>query len=438
MRKLIRFCLLLLSLLLVLPCGTGFAEGRSITVLGFGTPHSQEFTRCTGIAVVDIQPRGGDSMDKLATAMATRDDSVDLYAFYAQDGLMAIKNKGYFVDLAQSQVLSRALAELYPALTKAVQHQGQLVVWPVAASVSFRSMEEDMLKEQQLASPVTWGEALDLILELESRSVFAAGTAVHFAQWNYCKADILKCFIQEYLLGQTASGGHISFDTAGFKKVAGRILAQVPLVDPYPRMTGWEDALFNVTGSNVDWGNYELPLKINREDPGFLPMNARLLVVNPYSKNIEAALQYLEFLATKRTREDYGIYQTMTEPLINEEASRRWEQAALALKQLEQEQVPEGEQLHHQQRLIKLREEVQMLAIDRYQVSPKSIETYQAYAPLFVVLEDPLILYNEKLGLLADRLAAGGLDLKGFIREADAYIHLVMRERGMDCQGVPH
>lgn len=52
-----------------------------------------------------------------------------------------------------------------------------------------------------------------------------------------------------------------------------------------------------------------------------------------------------------------------------------------------------------------------------------------------MVLEDPLILYNEKLGQLVDRLVAGGLNLDGFIREADQYIRLVMQERGLETGG---
>lgn len=429
------FLSLLLSLLLLLPAIIGLSEGEAIIVLGFGTPHSQDFTRQTGIVVTEIQPRGGDSMDKLATAIATRDDSVDLYAFYAKDGLLSLKEKGYFVDLSTSPVLSAAITELYPALSAAIQHQGQIAVWPAAASVSFRGMEEYMMAEHGLSSPVTWEEALDLILELEAREAFAPDVAAPFGQWNYCRGDILKYFVQEYLLARTANGQAITFDTPDFRRVAERIMGQVPLQDPYPRSQGWEDTLFSTLGSNVDWGKYELPLKINHQDPGHLPMNARLLVVNPHSKNQEAAIRYLEFLATKRTREDYGMYQSLKEPIKDEECYRRWEEAAATLEALEQEQVPEAEQLHHQQRLTQLREEVRMLEISRYQVSRESIDDYQAFAPYFVVLEDSLILYNEKLGQLVDRLVAGGLNLEGFIREADQYIHLVMRERGMEMGG---
>jgi len=433
------FLALLFSLFFLLPVGGGASErdtpAVAITVLGFGSPYSQDFTRQTGIAVTEIQPRGGDSMDKLATAMVTREGSVDIYAFYAKDGLLSLKEKGYFVDLRTSPVLSAALHELYPALGTAIQHAGQIAVWPAAASVSFRGMDEYMMADNQLQSPATWEEALDLIAELEARGVFAEGVAAPFAQWNYCRGDMLKYFVQEYLLARTASGAPITFDTPDFRRVAGRIMRQVPLHDPYPRSEGWEDTLFSVVGSNVDWGQFELPLKISREDPGYLPMNARILVVNPYSKHREAAIQYLEFLATKRTREDYGMYQSLTAPIIDEEFNRRWEEAAAALEQLEQKLVPQGEQLHHQQRLQQLREEVRMLAISRYQVSQESIDSYQAFAPHFVVLEDPLILYNEKLGQLVDRLVAGGLDLEGFIREADQYIRLVMQERGMETGG---
>lgn len=118
------FLALLFSLLLLLPAGGGASEGETpaaaITVLGFGSPYSPDFTRQTGIAVTEIQPRGGDSMDKLATAMATREGSVDIYAFYAKDGLLSLKEKGYFVDLRTSPVLSAALQELYPALAWAL------------------------------------------------------------------------------------------------------------------------------------------------------------------------------------------------------------------------------------------------------------------------------------------------------------------------------
>lgn len=425
---------LLLCLMLALPVMATGAEAPAITTLGYGSRYSAAFTQQTGIAVKELLPRGGEAFDRLITAMLTKDDSVDLFGFYAREGLRQVKQKGFYTDLSQSRVLADASRELFPALQKAAMKDGEIAAWPVATMALFMGLEDDdedgVMKRGALPIPQTWDDALDLVQQLEKEDYFYETGGAPFDQWNYCQAEMLKCLVQEYLLHQTAGGQALSFDTPVFRRLAQRILSQVPRENPYIRLEGYEPTLFNTVGSNVDWGTYHLPLRIDRDGPTHVVLRTRVFILNPYSKNKEAALRYLAFLAQKRTPEDYGLYATLNEPIVNQEAYARWEAAAAALMAAKQAAVDEADRLHHAQRLHQMEEELRLLAQERYRVSQASIDTYHCFARHFVVLEDALILYNEKLGGMVDRLVEGGLSLEGFIREASDYIRLASLEQG--------
>ena len=63
-----------------------------------------------------------------------------------------------------------------------------------------------------------------------------------------------------------------------------------------------------------------------------------------------------------------------------------------------------------------------------YMVSQKAIDNYQQFAKQFVVLEDSLILYNDKFAELSQRMIHGGISLDEFIKQADDYIDMVQTE----------
>ena len=401
----------------------------AITTFGHGTKYSLDFTQKTGIVVNELAPRGGDGLSELATAMVTRDDRVDLYAFAAYDGLLTIKEKGFYVDLRQSKALSQAHRQLYPAFADAMLNDMQeIVAWPVTSNVMLREHDHYIIEQYHISVPDNWDEALDLVKELEEQDFFADNDYVPFDMWQYNQQEMLAYLEQEYLLGIYTAGGKLTFDTPVFRRLAERILREVPIVNPYPRRGEGESMLFMSASSNILNENFIAPLKVDPDAPEKINAALRVFVINPYSKHKEEALQYLEFLAGKRTLEDYGLYQSMDQPILNESTYKQWEAAQAELANMRDMTVADEQRQDAEYRMAQLEETIRYLEESMYMVSQKAIDNYQQFAKQFVVLEDSLILYNDKFAELSQRMIHGGISLDEFIKQADDYIDMVQTE----------
>ena len=361
--------------------------------------------------------------------MVTRDDRVDLYAFAAYDGLLTIKEKGFYVDLRQSKALSQAHRQLYPAFADAMLNDMQeIVAWPVTSNVMLREHDHYIIEQYHISVPDNWDEALDLVKELEEQDFFADNDYVPFDMWQYNQQEMLAYLEQEYLLGIYTAGGKLTFDTPVFRRLAERILREVPIVNPYPRRGEGESMLFMSASSNILNENFIAPLKVDPDAPEKINAALRVFVINPYSKHKEEALQYLEFLAGKRTLEDYGLYQSMDQPILNESTYKQWEAAQAELANMRDMTVADEQRQDAEYRIAQLEETIRYLEESMYMVSQKAIDNYQQFAKQFVVLEDSLILYNDKFAELSQRMIHGGISLDEFIKQADEYIDMVQTE----------
>lgn len=406
----------------------------TITTFGKRMNQSRDFTRQTGIVVNELAPGGVNGLDEVAVAMVTQDDSVDLFAFLFYNSLMTIKDKGFYVDLSSSDILKEALGNMYPAIARAmVNDSGEIVAWPVSIEIHLRAHDfVDVFEEQGLPVPDTWDDALDLIALLEEQDFFIENDYVPFALWNYTREEVLAYLVQEYLLGLYTAGERMSFDSPVFRHLAQRVMNEVPVDNPYPR-EDVTDVLFQASGvgggTNLPTRLFA-PLKVDPEAPAKISAEFRVFVLNPYSKNRDEAIRFLEFLAQESAETDYALFQNLTDPVKDEYYYQEWEAAEAELERARAMEAGEDERLSHENYLRELEARVGHLYEFRYKVSREGILNYQQFAQQFVVLEDSLIRYNDKFGELIRRIVQGGIDLEQFIKEADGYIRLVLAERG--------
>lgn len=408
-----------------------------ITIYGYASPFNQSFTQQTGIAINEREPRNTSDMEAIAAAMSTGDDSVDIFTIMTDNSLKLIKDKGFYVDLRSSSILEEALGELYPKLASIIVTQKQqIVAWPIDTFISLLGIETwtDQLLLQYdpgYQRPETWDEALDLIHSLDEKEFFEQNNFVPFALWAYNQEDVLNYIVQEYLLGLYNSGQKVTFDTLAFRNLASRVLEEVPLVDPWPRTDGMESVLFeaySMAGGLHE--NMSLPLRIDPNEPAKVNAAFRVMIINPYSKHQGEALAFLEYMATKRTAEDYGLYQTLDQPVFDEAAFKEWEKAVQALAGEQAKIVPAEDQKAHEDRIVQMQESVDSAKNYLYIISPEAIADYHKFEQHFVILEDSLIMYNEKLEGMIGKMVHGSLPLDDFIQQADSYLQMIMEERG--------
>lgn len=407
-------------------------EKGQITVLGFHTTYNSGFTQQSKI-LVDVKELGdADIMEEISRMLVTRDGSVDVIGFWSQDGLQAVKEKGFYTDLFASDVLRGAYEELYPNVAVSMRNGDELAVWPMVIQPSLRTEDRDILDACGIQTPETWEDLLDALPAVVASDLFLEGGYVPFGVLKYDRASMLEFFVQQYLLCEQGREAEVDFNTEVFRKVAGRILEEIPVVDPRPREDGTEDSVFQLQSvSNVINTHQLPPLRLRADAPANIEASVLALVVNPYSSHRAEAMAYVEYMATKRTVEDYALFASMDEPLCNEDTRERLRQAKEELAAERSRKVPSEESAEHAQRLQALELEIQGLAENLYIVTAEAIRQYQQYAPQLTVLENTLILYDESMSSLCGRLAYGNMTLDAFVEQANRHVQMIYTENAI-------
>ncbi len=421
----------------------GFQDGWEVQVFGASenettlvmlnhyTVYADDFTRQTGIQVVSQNVQGESAMWDISQLMSTRDPSVDIFAFFMDEGLEQVKRKGYFASLDGSAVLAQAENELYPAIARHLRTEnGVLAVWPVYAEALYRMTDTAMLNKYGYEAPTTFDELLDIIPAILESDLLRDEEYVLFDTMAYTRGDMFVYLVQNYMLTCMTKGVQVDFNTDTFRHLAQRVLTEPGETDPCPRgEEGTEEALFALTcGCNVITPNILPPLRLSEEDGGILT-DVTVLAVNPYSEHQQEAIAFLEFMATKRTAEDYGLYASMTEPLAYPGAQehlddlRAQESALLA-------QTDGMDETERQDKLAALRLEIADAETYLYQVSPETIANYHRLSEQFVVLEEAMAVDGQRLQGLIAMTAEGDFPLEDFIRQANEYVWMVEAERG--------
>lgn len=404
-------------------------EAGRITVMGFETIYNSGFTQQNKIAVELREPQEGDIMEDISRTLSTRDGSVDVFSFWTEEGLQAVKEKGFYVNLNDSEVLYGAYRELYPNIAKPLMKGADLVAWPVRIQPSLRMEDTVFLETCNLSSPKTWDDLLDLMPKLIACDKFLESGCVPFGSLSYDRASVFEFFVQQYIFSEQSKQAVMTFDTDVFREIAGRILTEVPVQDPFPRMDGTEGSVIQLESvSNIINKDQLAPLKIEKEAPAGIYASVQVLVINPYSNHKAEALSYLEYMASKRTVEDYALYASMNEPLYNASVLDKLETARGALAQEEGKVVPDDQKSDHERKLQALQNEISAFEEDLYIVPQEAIAKYQVFAKQMTVLENAFILYNQNLASLCNRVSQGNITLDEFIHLANQFVQMVYAE----------
>lgn len=229
-------------------------------------------------------------------------------------------------------------------------------------------------------------------------------------------------------MGFYVENAEVTFNTEAFRRLARKILNVVPIEDPYPRTDGYEDALFCTSYSNLIRATQLAPLRISSDEATRINASFRVLIINPYSPHKEEAIKYIEYMATKRTAEDYFIYESMNQPMINQATLQQLEITDQKIAD-EQRNIPDpSKEREHLELLSLLEQERQFLESELYIVSEKDIQSYAMLSKDFVILENSDLLYNDRIEALISQVAQGAISLDQFIHKADAYVQMVIEE----------
>ena len=170
-----------------------------------------------------------ENTDSLVESLLTRDDSYDLFFLNTRYLNPApLFQKGYFVNLGQSDLIQDRLARLYPAIAQAITREGQICAAPVALELFAPSVFPDVQADKLpgTALPATFAGFLQMV-----RAWYALGlddTEHSLVALFKPRSWLLDTLLRQYINWYQHQGLPLSFDTPLFRQILEDYEATLP------------------------------------------------------------------------------------------------------------------------------------------------------------------------------------------------------------------
>ena len=290
----------------------------------------EQFEQESGISITC--EKSVDIMDTISTAYVIKNPDIDLFAFTAYDGLYTLKNMKYYAPLTGSAILQDAFQHVYPALRPVCTDDDTLMGWIIDASPMGMMVLTEYLDEWGMKSPETFDELLDVCNEILEEELLPEETGL--LMQKYTQSGMMDLFMKYYIMTSLQEGRRLDFTDETFLHYVQRIKDELP-AEEEPRMA-FENIFMIPGASSAPSQMIQFVPRIFPEQNSAVETYVTIAVVNPYGKNQEAAIQFLEYCATHLTDGSYFIYDNLTEPIENPSMVAQLDELAEKIALLEQ------------------------------------------------------------------------------------------------------
>lgn len=381
----------------------------------------EQFEQESGIAITCNL--SVDMMDTISTAYVIKNPDVDLFLFNTYDGLYTLKNMNYYAPLTDSEILQEAFAQVYPSLRSVCMDGETLMAWIVSASPMGMMVTNEYLDEWGMKCPETFDELLDVCNEILAEGLLPEGIALMMQ--DYTQSGMLDFYMKYYIMTSLQEGRRIDFTDETFIHAVQRIKNELPAEQQTQETFEY---IFMIPGAAF------APSQKIRFVPQIFPDQNSAVetyvtigVVNPYAKNKEAAIQFLEYCATHLTDGSYFIYDNLTEPIENPSMVAQLDELAEKIALLEQKADKERAD---EDTLRDLQDQYANMEQWRYFSSAEDIAYYQEMAKSLYVSEGSPLTYDDALQVLVQRYLNGAFDAATFAKECQNHVEMIYAEIG--------
>lgn len=381
----------------------------------------------------DVNFRNG-SINDIATALASRDPDIDVFVFQTRSVLDQIKKQHYYYPLTDDRDLMDKLGDLYPAFQNALMDNGNLVGWYVDAQPwGWQVLSPDLLEELALSAPTTFDELLDV-----SKVLFDSGLLsrdyVLMLEYRYTQLDMLTFYLRQFLIASERVDGQINFLRPEFARIAEKIRNTVPETSKENLFADYE--VFTSSAASVTPSTYiELIPSVLDDAPSGLYYLTVVAVINPYSNNIDGAIDLMHYLATYESATSYLWDASLNQPVIRsdyDELVARYQGEIARLEAKENRTTQDESDLDY------ARSGLDYITEHPYSVSPEDIAHYQNLVQYAYIPGDSPVTFDDALKTLMQRYLNGAFDAEGFARACQEHVNTVYLEMGLTPMYVPN
>ena len=425
--------------------GGGYSDSIMAAYYSFGNLHGD-------VAVVLDQSYRPAS--EIIEAMMSRDSSADIYMMSVQsEAFDALYNRGYLVELDNEEIVSE-VEKMYPAVREVLTRDGEAVAVPVSVygwtmGLDYEGFEKIGIAREDV--PDNWPELLDLLPELPD--MLPEDGSVRIFEEYYTQRDVqynlISYIMEAWRIHQDAVGNEPSYNSPELIDMFEKVMA----IDYEALGLPDDDEEDNERYAMVSYGGSERThtlfefsvgctignfysrcepavLSVIPGEPGEIPLQMNVAVVNPFSKNVDLAQEFLlELLRNMENRTSYNLSDELNEPVrysYTLETMKEYEDSIAKLREEMEDADPVDvpaleEQIADLERVLE--------DIDRYgwDIGPTDIEWYRAHAEYLTVERyDFLQAANSdgELGELSEQFTQGKVSPADFLKEVDRKVRM--------------
>lgn len=283
---------------------------------------------------VAIQRNNDNAMtaEDVYTAIMGKEDTVDLFLVQWSSSLVELMQRGY-LEALNSEGLLADVASMYPAFQEMVTYDGTLYAVPENVIVKGWRVSADMA--EQVEAPETLAELLDFIEAWEENDANDGRPVVAddvYGAWT--AADFASYVLEQYVMTAVQQGEEIDFQDENLMALLERIrqMKEQHLLSDTSEpirsgcvfaaartLSKYQNAV-DVLGVSMDrWRIIRSPALGAGSDPA-VGVTLTVYVVNPYSRHIAEAQQFLTYMAQNRHEQIEGCLNAHCEATLRESA----------------------------------------------------------------------------------------------------------------------
>ena len=347
-------------------------------------------------------------VENLIENMMNRDDRMDIYVLATSNSVYeALYNRGYLMELDGNEKVKALADSMYPGIREGLSTNGHLVALPLSTYSWSVGINEDALAKLGMKLedvPDDWSGFLDFLAGLEGK--LTAESGMHLLYSGYTDSDVRYELMNMILMDYQYYVNDTNPDMGYNNPLVHELLEKLEKIDftALGCPSDMEDQTFELdaydeesvlmqtapAAASATFYSQFTPvlMHMTTDAPAHLVLDTTVLVVNPFTKNADAALAFVGEVVDNLTNQTrYCINPDLNEPIRGEQNKAALDELKEELDALrsDYESAPADEK---QSLELDIQEEEKTLAYteaNNWDVSPKELEWYRAHDDNIIV-----------------------------------------------------
>ena len=393
----------------------------------------------------------GSAMD-MAERMISRDDQFDLFGIgYDYGGFEYMMEKNYCYDLSSDHRIKEQINRMHPFLQQAVKMEDHIYGVPISVDGTGWGYSITNLQAVGIDPPDSYESLLDLMIWWidEGKDEYPDYVFIREIGGLDVRTFLIRRIVFDYIDVCQEAGKEVRFETSNIIGLFAKLDSiDTTIIDKEIRensdgMSYEDNALFipqksftDLTSISIYGDEKAMPLSIARGGDSVSAVDIRVFVLNPESKNVEGALNYLAcYLEGMNSEMQIRLFMGDHDPIPYEGYERDRAELEETLRRLEDEiQYAEDDKKNELEYSIMVTQrdldEVEKM---KWMINSDSIDNYTRLTRQMFVKRQSLLKsdINEgelQIQQLIDYYAAGQVNAQQFVQQVDDKLEMITSE----------